>query len=119
MWDLVKTYLVLVALFYIHRGVASPVLQIPLAGGLLATTERNISAELFGELEELSRIVDISYCVGTTGIQKPFLCASRCQDFEGFELVTVSSAIAATLSLLTVYRRHGKPDLCYPIAVAI
>ncbi|KAI9670414.1 MAG: hypothetical protein M1817_004457 [Caeruleum heppii] len=49
---------------------------------------RNITVELFAELEELSRIVDISYCVGTTGIQKPFLCASRCQDFAGFELVT-------------------------------
>ncbi len=52
---------------------------------------RTISLQLFNELEELSRIVDISYCVGTTGIQKPFLCASRCQEFPEFELVTVSS----------------------------
>jgi len=50
---------------------------------------RNVSAKLFYELEELSRIVDISYCVGTTGILKPFLCASRCQEFPDFELVTV------------------------------
>jgi len=49
---------------------------------------RNVSAKLFYELEELSRIVDISYCVGTTGILKPFLCASRCQEFPDFELVT-------------------------------
>ncbi|KAI9814104.1 MAG: hypothetical protein M1832_005992 [Thelocarpon impressellum] len=49
---------------------------------------RNVSIELFAELEELARIVDISYCVGTTGIQKPFQCASRCQDFGEFELVT-------------------------------
>ncbi|KAL8849264.1 MAG: hypothetical protein Q9221_005734 [Calogaya cf. arnoldii] len=50
---------------------------------------RNISIELFDDLEELSRIVDIAYCVGTAGfgIQKPFLCASRCQDFKSFELV--------------------------------
>lgn len=52
-----------------------------------------ITQELFWELEELSRIVDISYCVGTAGlgIQKPFKCASRCadKDFEDFELVTV------------------------------
>lgn len=51
---------------------------------------RNVSRKLFYELEELARIVDISYCVGTTGIQKPFLCASRCQEFPGFELVTAS-----------------------------
>lgn len=53
-----------------------------------------ISQKLFWELEELARIVDISYCVGTAGlgIQKPFQCASRCadRDFESFELVTVS-----------------------------
>jgi hypothetical protein len=53
-----------------------------------------ISQKLFWELEELARIVDISYCVGTAGlgIQKPFQCASRCsdRDFEAFELVTVS-----------------------------
>ena len=52
---------------------------------------RTVSRKLFYELEELARIVDVSYCVGTTGIQKPFLCASRCQDFEGFELITVSA----------------------------
>ncbi|KAH3986238.1 hypothetical protein HBI04_100310 [Parastagonospora nodorum] len=51
-----------------------------------------ISQSLFWELEELARIVDISYCVGTAGlgIQKPFRCASRCadRDFDTFELVT-------------------------------
>jgi len=47
----------------------------------------NISLQLFAELEELSRIVDISYCVGTTGISKPFQCASRCNEFPDFELV--------------------------------
>jgi hypothetical protein len=47
-----------------------------------------VSQKTFEELEELARIVDISYCVGTGGIQKPFKCLSRCSDFEGFELVT-------------------------------
>tara|TARA_R110002003_G_scaffold384_1_gene19191 strand:- start:5095 stop:5409 length:315 start_codon:yes stop_codon:yes gene_type:complete len=55
-----------------------------------------ISQALFWELEELARIVDIAYCVGTAGlgIQKPFQCASRCgdRDFETFELVTVGAA---------------------------
>jgi hypothetical protein len=70
------------------RGDAT---QQPLLRGDDATL---ISQTLFWELEELARIVDISYCVGTAGlgIQKPFQCASRCgdRDFETFELVTVS-----------------------------
>jgi len=54
-----------------------------------APANRTISPQLFADLEELSRIVDISYCVGDLGlgIQKPFSCASRCKDFEHFELV--------------------------------
>ena len=48
----------------------------------------NISRSLFESLEELARIVDISYCVGSSGISKPFKCLSRCKEFEGFELVT-------------------------------
>ena len=54
-----------------------------------AASSLNISQPLFESLEELARIVDISYCVGSTGIQKPFKCLSRCSEFEGFELVTV------------------------------
>jgi hypothetical protein len=61
-----------------------------------AASTRNdtlISQTLFWELEQLARIVDIAYCVGTAGlgIQKPFKCLSRCGDvdFESFELVTV------------------------------
>jgi len=52
------------------------------------TPHCNITLPLFAELEELSRIVDISYCVGTSGISAPFLCASRCTDFPSFELVS-------------------------------
>jgi pimeloyl-ACP methyl ester carboxylesterase len=48
-----------------------------------------IPPALFAELEELSRIVDIAYCVGDLGlgIKKPFTCPSRCKDFQQFELV--------------------------------
>ncbi|OCL08275.1 alpha/beta-hydrolase [Glonium stellatum] len=55
-----------------------------------SSNNSSISARLFAELEELARIVDISYCVGLTGlgIQKPFQCVSRCAEFENFELVT-------------------------------
>ncbi|KAF1845972.1 lipase precursor [Cucurbitaria berberidis CBS 394.84] len=64
--------------------------QHPLVRG--PSNDSVITQDLFWELEELARIVDISYCVGTAGlgIQKPFQCASRCadRDFETFELVT-------------------------------
>lgn len=48
-----------------------------------------VSEELFSTLDELARIVDITYCVGTTGIRRPFDCLGRCGEFEGFELVKV------------------------------
>lgn len=50
----------------------------------------HVSNDLFNSLEELSRLVDISYCVGTTGVQQPFQCLSRCDEFPDLELVTVS-----------------------------
>lgn len=55
------------------------------------TGSNNVSQYLFNSLEELSRLVDISYCVGTTGVQRPFQCLSRCDDFPDFELLTVSA----------------------------
>jgi hypothetical protein len=63
-----------------------------------APNNRTVSPQLFAELEELSRIVDISYCVGELGlgVKKPFSCASRCKDFENFELVTVQPIILLT-----------------------
>ncbi|KAJ5157541.1 Lipase A [Penicillium canariense] len=48
---------------------------------------RPVSSELFNSLEELSRLVDISYCVGTTGVQKPFQCLSHCVEFPNLELI--------------------------------
>lgn len=59
-------------------------------------TDQGVSQELFDSLDELARIVDVSYCVGATGIYKPFRCLSRCGEFENFELVTVR--IATNLS---------------------
>ena len=55
-----------------------------------ASTGRNVSLELFAELEELARLVDISYCVGALGlgVSKPFSCVSRCAEFPDYELVT-------------------------------
>ncbi|CRL27112.1 Lipase, class 3 [Penicillium camemberti] len=53
-----------------------------------AQTKKHVSTDLFNSLEELSRLVDISYCVGTTGVQQPFQCLSRCTEFPDLELVT-------------------------------
>jgi hypothetical protein len=53
----------------------------------------NVSTKLFSELEEFARLVDIAYCVGVTGIQAPFECASRCDEFPGYQLVDVCLAL--------------------------
>ncbi|VUC36131.1 unnamed protein product [Clonostachys rosea] len=47
-----------------------------------------ISPSLFSELERLSRVVDISYCIGNSGLGEPFNCISRCDEFPTFSLVT-------------------------------
>ncbi|KAJ5947012.1 hypothetical protein N7466_000027 [Penicillium verhagenii] len=49
---------------------------------------RRVPSELFNSLEELSRLVDIAYCVGTTGVQEPFQCLSHCAEFPDLELIT-------------------------------
>ncbi|TLD39414.1 ABC transporter G family member 19 [Venturia nashicola] len=68
---------------------ASTPAQIPLVLQHVKTN-RTVSPGLFADLEELSRVVDIAYCVGGfgLGIERPFECPSRCGDFESFELVT-------------------------------
>lgn len=56
------------------------------AGGHVPSTTA-ISSSLFSELERLARLVDISYCIGNTGISKPFDCISRCDEFPSVRLV--------------------------------
>lgn len=48
----------------------------------------HISNILYLSLERLSRLVDITYCVGSTGISRPFNCISRCKDFPSLSLAT-------------------------------
>jgi len=86
MRSIVLTNTALLALGAI-AAAAAPVEQTPLLRH--AHDNRTVSVELFTELEELARIVDISYCVGLTslGIIKPFTCLSRCKDFPKFELI--------------------------------
>lgn len=83
-----------ILLFYVllksFQVQSVPTFQLPISAESHTSSHHDISAKLFADLEELSRIVDISYCVGLTGIgiQKPFQCASRCHEFPGFELAT-------------------------------
>lgn len=69
--------------------VASSILGLTTA----QTDTRPVTNELFNSLEELSRLVDISYCVGTTGVQKPFQCLSHCAEFPNLELIEVSTSL--------------------------
>lgn len=47
---------------------------------------RSVSPAFFTDLERLARLVDIAYCVGTSGIYQPFSCASRCKEFPNLRL---------------------------------
>ncbi|OQE14219.1 hypothetical protein PENSTE_c037G01490 [Penicillium steckii] len=74
------------------RRLVSLYATIPFWRGSLAQNHtRHVSTELFNSLEELSRLVDISYCVGTSGVQKPFKCLSHCEEFQNLELITAWS----------------------------
>ncbi|KAK7418223.1 hypothetical protein QQZ08_011326 [Neonectria magnoliae] len=72
-------------------GLTSEQAQRPLGSdaGIPApsTAAGPISTALFATLERLARLVDITYCIGTTGVTKPFECASRCGDFPTLSLV--------------------------------
>lgn len=100
--------------------ISFPASQAVLTAPQTVNFNRNVSRKLFYELEELARIVDISYCVGTTGIQKPFLCASRCQEFPGFELATASTPKRLQRShyFANDARRHGTQAHFSPTHVA-
>ena len=52
------------------------------------TGDKGVSVALFSSLERMSRLVDVAYCVGTSGVSKPFSCVSRCKDFASLTLVT-------------------------------
>ena len=97
---------------YFVASSALPASQKPLVSH--ADSNHTISPQLFADLEELARIVDISYCVGgLTGISKPFQCLGRCNEFPKFELVTVryKNLCVAIYKTLTTHR-HGIQDHC-------
>ncbi|KAI1415929.1 alpha/beta-hydrolase [Hypoxylon sp. FL1857] len=75
-----------------------------------ASIPKQISPSLFASLERLSRLVDITYCVGTTGITPPFSCASRCNDFPTLELVTTwNTGVLMSDSCGYIALDHGPP----------
>jgi len=94
-----------------------PLLLYPYLLGVTAHNENHVSRYLFDSLEELSRLVDISYCVGTTGVQQPFQCLSRCAEFPGFELITVS-AHHLHYEQETKHTRRGTRECSYPTHAA-
>ncbi|KAF2964301.1 hypothetical protein GQX73_g9272 [Xylaria multiplex] len=101
--------------FAIAFAFASPVFgQYLSLRGEKVNASDGISADFFASLERLSRLVDITYCVGTTGIRQPFSCISRCKDFPSLELVTTwSTGVLLSDSCGYVAVDHGVPP---PIA---
>lgn len=71
----------------------------------------SVSPALFSDLERLARLVDITYCVGTTGVYQPFSCASRCKDFPNLHLAsTWNTGPLLSDSCGFVAVDHGSPD---------
>jgi len=79
----------LLSLGVVTIALASPIFdRYPSIQDQSTNTSERVSANFFASLERLSRLVDIAYCVGTSGIRQPFSCISRCKDFPSLELVT-------------------------------
>ncbi|PKS06410.1 hypothetical protein jhhlp_007158 [Lomentospora prolificans] len=69
-----------------------------------------IPIPLFASLERMSRLVDIAYCVGTSGVSKPFSCVSRCKDFPSLTLIrTFSTGVLLGDSCGYIAVDHGVP----------
>lgn len=65
-----------------QRPISSPLSEDGYAGA------NSVSTGFFASLERFARLVDITYCVGTTGISPPFSCASRCKEFPELRLAS-------------------------------
>ncbi|KAL2154860.1 hypothetical protein VTH82DRAFT_3536 [Thermothelomyces myriococcoides] len=81
-------------------------------GGLEGEGGGGVSAALFSSLERTSRLVDITYCVGTagTGIMPPFSCLSRCKDFPSVRLVrtwNTGMLLSDSCGYIAVDHGHG------------
>lgn len=89
--------------------------QTPLTTHDDVSTPDHISNRLFASLERFSRLVDITYCVGTTGIAPPFSCASRCKDFPTLDLITTwNTGVLMSDSCGYIAVDHGATPLSAP-----
>lgn len=85
---LLWSVLLLVGVGLITRAVSTPQMLLNQGGPTIERAKATtISVSLFAALERLARLVDISYCIGNTGVRKPFNCVSRCKDFPNLALV--------------------------------
>lgn len=101
--------LLILALFAANDSLASPQQVQQTISRPKPSDGTHISVPFFAELERLARIVDISYCVGTSGVGKPFSCISRCKEFPTLELVnTWSTGILLGDSCGYIAVDHGR-----------
>lgn len=89
-------------------------------------TPQGVSPGFFSSLERLSRLVDITYCVGTTGVSPPFSCASRCGDFPSVHLVSTWNtgflSMADSCGYVAVDHGLSQPaggDVAHPPAILV
>ncbi|KAK4184042.1 Alpha/Beta hydrolase protein [Podospora australis] len=76
------------------------------------TSSSSVSPAFFASLERMSRLVDITYCVGTTGVTPPFSCASRCRDFPKLHLVrTWNTGMLMSDSCGYIAVDHGEKEI--------
>lgn len=80
--------------------------QVPISDNVASAVKPE--TRLFAALERLARLVDVSYCIGTTGVSKPFDCASRCSEFPEVTLVdTWSTGFFTSDSVGYIAIDHG------------
>ncbi|KAH7133516.1 Alpha/Beta hydrolase protein [Dactylonectria macrodidyma] len=89
-WGMLKLWALQLALCGLALASSQAQHQLDSDLGMTAssTVAGTISTALFATLERLARLVDIAYCIGTTGVDKPFECVSRCSDFPTLSLIT-------------------------------
>ncbi|KAF3358180.1 Lipase A like protein [Verticillium longisporum] len=101
------------SLLALALNVGATISQRPLGGGSDDDGRQPVSVALFSSLERMSRLVDIAYCVGTTGVSEPFSCASRCIEFPTLVLAkTWNTGILMKDSCGYIAVDHGvrRPD---------
>ncbi|PHH72425.1 hypothetical protein CDD80_4549 [Ophiocordyceps camponoti-rufipedis] len=64
------------------------ILASSLTSSLALSSSSSTITSLHNDLSRLAHLADIAYCVGTTGITKPFHCLSHCPLFPSLTLLT-------------------------------